>query len=455
LAISPRIIGRDCSSVTGRFRHGPRDQAWDRAIRRIGGQLGVVERVPSRLSLFLPSVLKSAPVTLLQSRKTSHFNGGQTPGYKMDANIFISWSGDRAKKIALALHSWLPDIIHHARPWMSEVDIDPGARWAGELAVKLESMKFGIICLTPETSNSPWVLFESGALAKVLKDSIVCPYLFEMPIENLREGPLTQFNAVTADEQGTRRLIRAVNKSLESNFYLSEERLEKAFDKWWPDLKQKMDLIPKGVGLIGGPAVGSERENLGLDFVYKNRGPALEKFSEFLEAEIARAGGGEDDACISFVSTSMRGFLVPAIARYDAEDILKKAVAKKCKLRIMMVHPDCADIRAKSEHRDKGQIQRDIQTSLSTLRTLGVDQASVRYYKMGPTVFGIATSNKMLLNPYPSVGESQRCFSLIVHKTKYETDIYQQYKQSHFDDLWTKDGLSEPIPDTDWSSPKQ
>ena len=45
----------DCSSVTGRFWHGPRNQASDRALRRMGGQLGVVERVPSRSSLSLPS----------------------------------------------------------------------------------------------------------------------------------------------------------------------------------------------------------------------------------------------------------------------------------------------------------------------------------------------------------------------------------------------------------------
>src|SRR5512142_3095115 len=52
---------RDCSSVTGRFWHGPRNPAWDRAIRRIGGQLGVVERVPSRFSLFLPSDPQISP----------------------------------------------------------------------------------------------------------------------------------------------------------------------------------------------------------------------------------------------------------------------------------------------------------------------------------------------------------------------------------------------------------
>jgi hypothetical protein len=59
---------RDCSSVTGRFWHGPRNPAWDRALRRIGDQLGVVERVPRRSSLSLPSDPQIGPVTLLQPR---------------------------------------------------------------------------------------------------------------------------------------------------------------------------------------------------------------------------------------------------------------------------------------------------------------------------------------------------------------------------------------------------
>src|SRR5208337_1247103 len=42
----------DCSNVTGRLGLGPRNQAWEQAVRRVGGQLGGIERVPSRFSLF-------------------------------------------------------------------------------------------------------------------------------------------------------------------------------------------------------------------------------------------------------------------------------------------------------------------------------------------------------------------------------------------------------------------
>ena len=51
----------DYSNVTGRFGLGPRNSAWDQAVRRVGGQLGGIERIPSRFSLFLPSDLRNRP----------------------------------------------------------------------------------------------------------------------------------------------------------------------------------------------------------------------------------------------------------------------------------------------------------------------------------------------------------------------------------------------------------
>src|SRR5271157_432429 len=55
------LIFRDYSNVTGRLGLGPRNKAWDQAVRRVGGQLGGIERVPSRFSLFLPSERRIGP----------------------------------------------------------------------------------------------------------------------------------------------------------------------------------------------------------------------------------------------------------------------------------------------------------------------------------------------------------------------------------------------------------
>jgi hypothetical protein len=55
--------------------------------------------------------------------------------------------------------------------------ISAGARWANELANELAGTRFGILCLTRDNLNSPWLLFEAGGLAKTVEDTFVCPYL--------------------------------------------------------------------------------------------------------------------------------------------------------------------------------------------------------------------------------------------------------------------------------------
>ena len=77
-------------------------------------------------------------------------------------NIFLSWSGPRSKSTAQALKEWLPNVLQAAEPWMSATDIDKGTRWREEVSAALDTMKAGIICLTPENLTAQWLLFEAG-----------------------------------------------------------------------------------------------------------------------------------------------------------------------------------------------------------------------------------------------------------------------------------------------------
>ncbi len=77
--------------------------------------------------------------------------------------IFISWSGDRSRFVARALDALLPDVIQDVQTWMSEHDINAGARWGAALNSELEACHFGLLCITPENLNSDWLLFEAGS----------------------------------------------------------------------------------------------------------------------------------------------------------------------------------------------------------------------------------------------------------------------------------------------------
>jgi hypothetical protein len=88
--------------------------------------------------------------------------------------IFISWSGEKSREVAIALREWLPAVINSVEPFVSSKDIDPGTRWQMEVAGQLESSAYGIICVASENQSSPWLNFEAGALAKMVGLSTWC-----------------------------------------------------------------------------------------------------------------------------------------------------------------------------------------------------------------------------------------------------------------------------------------
>ena len=107
--------------------------------------------------------------------------------------VFISWSGERSRALAEVLRRWLPAVIQVVKPYYSPDDTVKGARWSTEIAKELESSRVGLICVTPENLDAPWLLFEAGALSKLGK-SRVCPILFGVDPIDIK-GPLVQFQA--------------------------------------------------------------------------------------------------------------------------------------------------------------------------------------------------------------------------------------------------------------------
>jgi hypothetical protein len=156
--------------------------------------------------------------------------------------VFISWAKEPSRTAAHALRDWLPDVIQSLEPWVSSADIGAGARWSAEIAKALSTAKIGIICVSAENQREPWLLFETGALAKTLEDTFVCPYLIQMRPSDLASGPLTQFQAKVADKDGTLGLLSTINRALASDA-LSADRLLRLFERSWPDLEAKLHAL--------------------------------------------------------------------------------------------------------------------------------------------------------------------------------------------------------------------
>jgi hypothetical protein len=156
--------------------------------------------------------------------------------------IFLSWSGERSRHVATALRDWLPMLLQNTEPWLSDRDIAAGDRWSLEVGKKLEECQFGIICLTRENTEAPWVLFEAGALSKTLVTSAVCPYLYDVELQEIA-GPLSQFQAKKADRASTLELVGAINQKAASP--LPQQRLDELYDVLWAKLETKLAAVPQ------------------------------------------------------------------------------------------------------------------------------------------------------------------------------------------------------------------
>lgn len=156
--------------------------------------------------------------------------------------VFVSWSGDPSKAVASALKNWLRYVFPRLEVWMSEQDIQAGTKWGIELGKALGECKLGIICLTPESLHSRWLAFEAGALSAAIDGSRVIPYRFQLRSSDI-SPPLSQFQDVGADEEGTYRLVQSINDAFGKEWYREEEEVRTAFQTWWPKLKQALEKV--------------------------------------------------------------------------------------------------------------------------------------------------------------------------------------------------------------------
>ncbi|CAB9506497.1 expressed unknown protein [Seminavis robusta] len=167
--------------------------------------------------------------------------------------VFVSWSGERSKKVALIMFDWLKDLLPNAEPWMSARSVEAGQWWVGELQSSMQEAEFGILCLTPENLQSPWILFEAGALMMAnnkngtegnAKIGRVIPLLVGLRKAELT-FPLAQFQAVESDRQGFWELALAANQSLavDESAEPSKVALNKKFAALWPTLQARIQSI--------------------------------------------------------------------------------------------------------------------------------------------------------------------------------------------------------------------
>lgn len=157
--------------------------------------------------------------------------------------VFLSWKGPASQLVADEMRTWLKKIVQAVDPYLSSEDTEKGSRWPNEIALELAASNYGVICLTPENLEAPWINFEAGALSKTLDASRVSPIVIGMTKGDVT-WPLAQFQLTSPDKEDMLRLMRSINSACGEGS-IPDQLLSELFDNFWPRLAEVFDRAAK------------------------------------------------------------------------------------------------------------------------------------------------------------------------------------------------------------------
>jgi AraC-like DNA-binding protein len=202
--------------------------------------------------------------------------------------------------------------------------------------------------------------------------------------------------------------------------------------RWaWARVNARKPFVTEDLAIDPNPLL-QQMGHVGLEGIYATREEALTQFIGYVQYEI-RPGGR-----LWIVGSSMKGLLqIPD--RLHGADSIGAAVKKGCDVKILCTHPSRVDERAEQEGRAYGSINGELGINISDLRYSGLTSENLRWCRAAPTVFGICTSDRMLLNPYPYGLEAFRSLSMIFRRSPGSDErIFEHYEEAHFKKAWER-----------------
>lgn len=131
--------------------------------------------------------------------------------------IFISWSGEYSKKIAIALKTALENYVFintDCQCFVSDLDIAAGSDWWNKIKAELRQCYYGIICITKENVKAPWIHFEAGALISNSVHTI--PLVINCNVHDLDKTPLSTAQAIDFyNEDKFLQMVKNINDTLQ------------------------------------------------------------------------------------------------------------------------------------------------------------------------------------------------------------------------------------------------
>jgi hypothetical protein len=155
--------------------------------------------------------------------------------------LFISWSGERSHRLAKVLKKWLEaNFAGQGITVFLSSDIKKGSLWFSTVRKQLQEADAGLVCLTPQSLTSDWLLFEVGALSTAVArnkqdegEARVFTYLLGVEPAAL-PGPLSVYQSTVATMEDTFRLVN----SLLARDQADARAFAPAWDKLWQELQE-------------------------------------------------------------------------------------------------------------------------------------------------------------------------------------------------------------------------
>ncbi len=175
--------------------------------------------------------------------------------------IFLSWSRSKSRELALEMKRFLIGLFRDdIKIWMSSESINFGTYSLQHIAEALRKSDKCISIITDDNYESPWILYEAGAIAghrdslTTSVQSIVVPILFdEINREKLQKNPLYQFQFVIFNKENIKKLVKQIND--ETNSYSDTEVLNNQFELNWTYLNDRTGKILIKYSVLGNVTV--------------------------------------------------------------------------------------------------------------------------------------------------------------------------------------------------------
>lgn len=149
--------------------------------------------------------------------------------------VFVSWSKDASRAVAIEFAKWLPDVIQEADVYIS-TETTKGDAWFETIHKNLADSTVGVLFITPMNKDEPWLNYEAGALRTLPTAKRLCSVFVGMKTADY-QGPMKGFQMTHfSDQDDMLKMVETINDGADRP--LGKERLEKQFNLRWPALEE-------------------------------------------------------------------------------------------------------------------------------------------------------------------------------------------------------------------------